>query len=512
LKKYNLEIGKSNKNQITINGESSVSKKYFDLVSKIYLDALKTLDNDIESQYYAYQKHKFSPFFWCLTYDIYRDDAIKDNVLNYLIFELAKHFSQKNELSVTFFNHPGNNIFKHLSHINNVNVVIENKLFKSFKKNIRNTFGPLKVLIKYLSAFSIKESKDSLDFKNITEKHVFLANLNMSQTRWKGYPGSLNLKCKKGYFLDVDLKRCKSIDEDHQLNIKLFTIQNLFSALKDSFKLYRDFKTSLNIENSIFKEEIKQQSFLQTFTVMWRFYAWQEIFDKYNVTDIHVMTTFGDPFKRLPLAVANKRGAKGHVFACRPYLSEYRSEDRFIPIDKSEDSISQIPQDVIVLDTYSQNQLAKIGVLSKVYNPINKTIKYIGKEGILLLFSDFDYNENIIKLICDLKISKLNLFIREHPLVKLEAEQREKLKTISNSIIEINQYEWSELSFKKVLTFSANTTSGLDAVACGCELLWLPFLSQNFLQFTGYAEDTGRIVYSETEFLESISEYFNTKL
>jgi hypothetical protein len=511
LKNYCIEIGKKISNLITINGDSINNKNHYDLVSKLYLAALESLDRDIVSQFNANENHKYSPFLSCLTYDIYRDDGIKDTVLNYFIISIVNHFSLTSSVDVIFYQYPGKTALKHLNSIENVSVVLKVDTLIIRKRWIRNTFGPLKVLFRYFKVMVSIETGENSDFTKAVSKHVFLTNLNTTQSRWKGYPNALQLKKEQAYFLDVDLRRCKIITGNTQIQLKLFNTRNFLKALNESSKIVWALNQDLNAITSIFQEEVKSQSFLQTLTVVWRFYAWQELFVKYGVTDIHVMTTFGDPFKRLPLAVAKISGATGHIFACRPYLSNYRSEDRIITNDKIENYICQIPPEIIVLDEYSQNQLKKVGVVASIYNPISKSIKFSATDGLLLLFSDFAYNEEIIKLVCKLKVPKINLFIREHPLEKLKDYQKEKLKFTGNSIIDLNQYDWSELQFENVLTFSANTTAGLDAVTCGCDLLWLPFLSQNFLQFAGYAKDTGKVVFNENEWFIAVTEYLKTK-
>jgi hypothetical protein len=225
-----------------------------------------------------------------------------------------------------------------------------------------------------------------------------------------------------------------------------------------------------------------------------------------------VITTFGDPFNRLALSVAKIAGIEGHIFACRPYLSEYRSEDRVIAADKDADSICQIPNDIIVLDDYSKKQLDRSGVSSKVYNPLNNQVKYTAEGGLLLLFTDHTFNTRLIELIEQLDYKHLKIFIRKHPLAGLEINLQNKLDTMGFEIIDLDLYDWSELHFKNVLTFSANSTSGLDAVKRGCDLLWLPFFSQNFLMFAGYASDTGKVVYSEDECIRLVDEYFSIKL
>lgn len=507
LKKFKLEIGKHNK--ITINDESLVSEKYLNLAIKLYGDALNKLDQDIQNQFDTCAQLKYSSFYWCLTYDIYRDDGIKDTVLHYLVVHLAKHFLLRGLVEIVFNYYPGLGVLKQLKGLKNIHVILKVRLLSKIRSWIRNSFGPLVVLVKYSAVVLRKDNKESQIFRNTAKKHVFLVNLDTPQTRWKGYPNSLNLKNGKGYFLGVDLQRCKPIAGDKQFKIKLFSFSNFRKAFIDVLGVFKEKRQLSSTSNSIFKDNLSRQSFLQTLTVLWRFYAWKELFEKHGVTDIHVMTTFGDPFKRLPLAVAKKMGATGHIFACRPYLSEYRSEDRVILADKSEDSICQIPRDVVVLDDYSQNQLSKAGVSSTVYKQVDTTVTYVAEYGLLLLFSDFVYNENLIKLMDKLKLRTLKLFIREHPLVKLNTEQRKKLHALSSSVVDLNRYEWSELKFNNVLSFSANTTAGIDAVRRGCDLIWLPFLSYNFLQFAGYANDIGKVVYSEDEWVVSVNEYLN---
>jgi hypothetical protein len=511
LKSYRIEIGKLDYNKITINNNSLLSKMYYEVVSKLYLSALEKLDKDVENQYNNFKKQKYTPFFIFLTYDIYRDDGIKDTVLDYFIMNLAIHFSKKSTVDVVFYRYPGINVLNHLKSIKDVNIVVKSSFFETIKKTFRNQFGPIKVLFIYFTILIKKEMKENEAFKLTANKHVFLTNLAISQTRWKDYPNSLALKEKQGYFLDVNLKQYSDIHTNRRLNIKLFTRNNLIIAVKDSYNIFRISQRDKNAETSIFQQKVINQSFLQTLTVVWRFYAWETLFIKYSVTDIHVMTTFGDPFKRLPLAVAKRTGVVGHIFACRPYLSSYRSEDRIISIDTLEESICQIPNDIIVLDKYSQNQLTKFGVVASIYNPISKSIKITADDGLLLLFSDATFNVNIIKLISRLKGLKLNLYIREHPLVKLDDHLKEQLLLTGNSVTDLNQYDWSELHFRNVLTFSANTTAGLDAIARGCDLFWLPFLSQNFLQFAGYANDTGKVIFCEKEWILAVNEYFKTK-
>jgi hypothetical protein len=512
LKKYNLEIGKSHKNQITINGESVVSKTYFDTTSKLYLKALETLDKDVQEQFDKHSKSKYKSFYWCLTYDIHRDDGIKDTVINYFLIYLVKHFLNMGEVRVVYYYSPDNIILHYLKDIDNVFIDIRAKLSSKIRRSVRNSLGPLKVLRKYSAVALSRTHQENIIFSKIGNKQLFLTNIDSSNTRWKGYPYSLNLKKNAGYFIDVNLSRWKSIETDQKFKIKLFSFRSFRKAFFQTFRVFKESKQFTSKNKSVFQAAIKQQSFLQYLTVLWRFQAWHELFENHNITDIHVMTTFGDPFKRLALSVAKIAGIEGHIFVCRPYLSEYRSEDRIIAADKDVNSMCQIPNDIIVLDDYSKKQLDRSGVSSKVYNPLNNQVKYTAEGGLLLLFTDHTFNTRLIELIEQLDYKHLKIYIRKHPLAGLEINLQNKLDTTGFEIIDLDSYDWSELHFKNVLTFSANSTSGLDAVKRGCDLLWLPFLSQNFLMFTGYASDTGKVVYSEDECIKLIDEYLSIKL
>lgn len=501
--------------KILINGKYLTNEKYFNIGKELYAKALDKLDKEVQVMYENTYNSPYNSFYWCLSYDIKRDDGIKNTVLDYLIIELVNYYTKFGRVEINFNYYPGKSLLRYLNTFENIFVKMRSSNFQKLRLKVRYLFGPIPVLLRYFSI--IFTGKTNLLKKSGSRRNILLTNLDLTQNRWKNYPELIKEQSKDSYFLDVDLKRLQSFNGKMHLNIKLFSLSNFLKALFHTFRMHtRRKKDYGGIFNLYFTKVVDRQSFLQSLCVFWRFEAFKILFLHYKVSDIHVLTSFGDPFKRLPLSVAKETGRTGHLVACRPFLSIYRSEDRIIQADLDNSKITGLPDDIFVLDHFSKTTVSKFGRESKVLcGSKNEGITIISN-GYLLLFSDEEYNNELINLISLLKeffsTNRVSIFYREHPRVQLNEFQKQRLDLLEVEIISLNDYIWNELKFKRVLTFSSNTTSGIEAYQRGCDLLWLPFLSVNFLQFAGYADAYGKTATSSAEFLKFCKNYLSNDI
>lgn len=199
---------------------------------------------------------------------------------------------------------------------------------------------------------------------------------------------------------------------------------------------------------------------------------------------------------------------KVNIFACRPYLSEYRCEDIIINSDYDEFINEKNKINFIVLDTHSKLHLSRYSICSELY--INTQYKNISvfKDGILLLFTDRNFNQKLMNVLENVDLSDVNVYVRQHPFESITNEIHNRLNKVSNKIMFIDQLDWKEITFQNVYTIVSNSTSAVDANISGCNIIWAPFLSHNFLQFIPHSQMFGTLISSHDElaiFLKNIS-------
>ena len=202
---------------------------------------------------------------------------------------------------------------------------------------------------------------------------------------------------------------------------------------------------------------------------------------------------------RLALSEAKRFGAQTTVFSCRPFLTENRSEDRLIYSDLKGYNKTTLGDEFIVLDKLSKDHLKKYNYQGRIQlyefeQANNKDNLLHLKNGLLLLFAGTYLNKSLIELLRDLKTEELRypvLYYREHPSKKIAQEQYDQLKSVTDKVVCLTGKLWSELYFENVIAVTCNTTAAIDAVSRGCTLLWLPYISEQSLQFSELMDIVG---------------------
>ena len=473
--------------------------------------AIENLEHDITDVAFLVTENKYYNFFWEFTYDIHRDDGIKGTVADYYLLEIVKYINRKFKISKIIIECPLKGpIIKKLSEL----VLVDKKIpFKYFlNEKIRYQLGALKYLINYfLHALKSKKKTGELD----GERKVFFLTDDFSTSRFKEFPGLLN-NYKDVYFIDIPLQRVQKYS-DRSLNlIKSYNLKLIIASFIKALQLHSILKLTLNRKKprTIYSENLKKQSFVQTFYLLLRYKVLNRIFSIYRPQYLVVATTIGDPIKRMALAAARDSGVNTIVFSCRSALSYLRAEDRIIDLDFDRISNKFFADYFISLDKISYQHLIEGGVdRGIIFNYTasgakGKVGSQIYADGLFLLFAHEQFNNELISLIESLYNKNLkfnNIYYREHPAVKISKDMLARLKLLNFSITSLSDYPWSEISFKNVIALTSNSTSGIDASSRGSSIIWLPFLTEHSTQFEPMMSAIGKTCHTKKEFYDFIA-------
>lgn len=455
-------------------------------IKSIYRKALNNLDNDVDKVANITSTSDYHAFYWWLTYDIHRNDGISGTTLEYFIITLMEKEGERlgdvniesSVVSNAFYNYVGNfdkNLLHHLIYF--------------LRRFVRNTFGPLKILFRYLLlSFKRLSPIDNSISKNCT---LFSSFENKSLARWNHYYEQFEKWC----MVDLKLDNCVvNSDTNKTYNAEVVSFKNIYRAFKQTIKFHIEKKRNKKeLLNTLFGTHIFRQSFLQSLIVFIRYHSLRNYFRNNDINKTIVMSSFGDPLNGTFIKSSLDEDIDTELHICRPYINKYRSEDRVTNADKKYGFLSYPNAKITVRDLNSKKYLKRIGVDSTdISKSTKKEIKKECKDGLLLLFSDKQYNISLLKLL--LKIIKKegalinNIYIREHPSVPINTQQEKTLGNLKKPIINLNNYNWNDIRFTNIVTFCANSTSGLEAYFRGANLIWLPFLSHNFMQFIPYLQ------------------------
>lgn len=498
---------------ILLNGISFFRADNIEEASRIYEAALQNLDDDINEVADLTREDEYHDFYWWLTYDGYRVDGIGLFVLEYLLLEILKaHLGgeevvMKSKVSL-------NKSFYDFCAVKGVRILRGQVLKDNIRHHIRNSLGPLKILFSYASHLRLPEDKASeqpqssdLLFSQLYEKNY---------KRWGRYATDWNSGNDHAYFFGMKEATLRCTDRGTQHGIKVFAPSGFYKAWRASRKFQsrkRSYKKQF--QHSFFGFKLLRQSFFQSFAVFLRYYSLLELFRKSQCKRVHVMSSFGDPFHGTVLKAALDAGKMAYLYLCRPYISRTRSEDRVIAADKKYGFLSGNDARVVVRDEISRKYLEDMEVQSELpqshtKNGHNEQVHC--SRGLLLLFAHSGYNDTLLNLVDvalrERKNRDLKIFYREHPVVPLDERQESVLKALSPNLENLNDYDWQQLTFNEVLTFSANTTAGIEAMKRGAVLMWLPFLNHQYLQFTAYFK-LGQVAHSREDAVNKINNFLD---
>jgi len=478
--------------------------------TELLSNAINTLETDIQNLAKSVDSNRYYNFFWEFTYDIHRDDGIRDTVADYYLLEILSYINKKYKIKKVeihyFLPKP---VINKISNVFPISLKYSKKYL--IKNYIRYQLGPLKYLINNLfKTFLRKRRNKEIEGSNNV---VCITNNFFSTVRYKDFPTMLGKKFNV-YLLNISLTKIRNHLTKKEIRLNSYSIRLYFKSFFKSLKQYKSFHSTLKIikKKSIFSLKLKNQSFLQTFYLVLRYETLKKIFSTNEFKYVIVITTIGEPLMRMVCAVARVKKIETIVFSCRYFLSNLRAEDRIIKLDFSSSNSDFFTDFFISFDKISKNHLMQAGVdINSIYtyNEEKKENeqKYISN-GILLLFSSPPYNDKLLTLF-ESAVKKghkfENVYYREHPNKGMSEEHMKRFKNIFKKNICLNKYKWVEITFSNVLAFTSNSTSGIDASSRGASIVWMPFLTEQSIQFKPMMEAIGKVCYSENEFLSFIA-------
>lgn len=208
------------------------------------------------------------------------------------------------------------------------------------------------------------------------------------------------------------------------------------------------------------------------------------------------------------------------------------------------DSISGMPDIYIVAHHASQNTIAswgvdpmkiKVGYRGPTLN-VEKTklgmnpylmeqvckriiLERDGAHCLLILLSDSEkVNLNILDYLKNIETENFIMLIREHPNLPLSSQSTALAALDRKSWLNCTSWPWSILnSFDSVIAIAAHSSAGLEAIAYGSVLIWIPFCTDLSVTYASMISSVGEICATEDELLalvaslEEIDVYFSVR-
>ena len=470
-------------------------------------DAINLLEADIVHFAKPQQDSKYYSYFWEFTYDIYRDDGIKDTVLDYYLLGIIRYINRIysiKKIEIHYF--LSNPILEKIEKI----APLELKFSKIYhlKEYLRFQLGPLKYIKNYLGhVLNFTNKKRRLSGNNNV---FFFTNNNFNTVRLKEFPNLIQKKFNVS-LINFSLTKSRNYHNQKESNIKSYSLNVFFKSLFDTINIYKSIKkyNKKYQPKTLFSRNFNRQSFLQTYYLVLRYNALYNLFSNNSLKFVIVNTTVGDPINRMTLSVARSCGIKTIVFSCRSALSYLRAEDRVIALDFNESNGNFFTDYFISFDKLSKQLLERSGVQKKqifTYSESNneKILNYVN-DGILILFASTMFNEKILNLFeiaLENGYSFKKVYYREHPNKGISKGHMQRFRNLFNKPKCINEFAWNELKFNNVLAFTSNSTSGIEASARGASMVWLPFLTEQSTQFKPMIDAIGKTCYDKNEFYD----------
>jgi len=483
--------------------------------------AITKLEDDIDEISSKVSNNKFGAFYWCYTYNNHRADGIIGTVLDYYIIEILDYLNKKERIEKLIISiHLKPAVVNKIKSLGINTISYNYNWFDKYANLAIRHLSPLRFLFKYFlsSVNSLVRSRDVIDFGNSI---LFFQPSDYPTYRLKGFPE--RIKKLQKFVLDESLTHVSYYNSTTKINISGYTLLSFFKALVTvigfRIKLNKSLKKWNLAPSNIFIKYLENQTFWQTYFIFIRWYALQKILKYTNPEYLVASTNFGDPFRRMPLGVANAMKIKTILFACRPMYSKYRAEDRALQIDIDGRNDTSISDYLVVFDNVSVNLLKGFGINSDQifvhnwYQSEGDDIKVICEDGLLILFAHQSYNNEVITLLEQFKEDGLKiprLYFRAHPNDPISSDMVKRVKNLSFESFCITENKWAELKFVNVITFTSNSTSGIDAVSRGAALIWLPYLTEHSTQFKAMMDSVGIICNSNNEFFEQLKKFQDT--
>ncbi|MGB0805832.1 MAG: hypothetical protein ACPGRC_04020 [Salibacteraceae bacterium] len=519
MESITIEFTKNNQGEfeILIDQVSIFSNYSYKQQAEILEKAIVKIENDLTLIIRNYGGLKeLSGFLWCYTYKVHRDDGIKDTVLDYFALEVVQKLAGNYKVSI--IDRFGLSIgaltrmkaFFKEAKIESVSLKKTVKL----KVRLKKTIGPMSYIFGHVKNTFFSKVKNNSTVPAI-DTLVYKA-IRKGTTRFRGFleePENTN-----AFILDENLQFIKSpngkINRIAPFSVTLFAVA-FYKALQLHFWGFRKLLES----NSLVESLIKEQSIFQSVYLLYRFEIMKQILGRLNPKQVIVSTSFSDPNNRMFMEASKTMNIPITVLSCRPFLSKYRPEDRIIEEELSVRYNALSLDKFVVFNENDRNYVRSFPYLSDkvvMFSPENnkgfkKTTRF--NNGVLILFAHQSYNKYIIELLKRIipKDYKGRIFYREHPNVKLTTLELIKLKQIGN-VKCLNQNNWHNMIFEKVVTFTSNSTAVFEAQKRGCDVLWLTYLSINSLQFYELFSNSGTICNNEVEFEIGLKDYLTKNM
>jgi hypothetical protein len=198
----------------------------------------------------------------------------------------------------------------------------------------------------------------------------------------------------------------------------------------------------------------------------------------------------------------------------------------------ADDSISGMPDIYIIAHHASQNTIASWGVdstkikvgyrgptlnVEKTNLDTNQYLieqecqRIVSERGnahcLLILLSDSEkVNLNILNYILNLEVENFILLIREHPNVPLSSQSTVLAALDLLSWFNCSSWPWSILkSFDLVIAIAAHSSAGLEAIAYGAVLIWIPFCTDLSVTYASMINSVGAICATEDELRDIVA-------
>jgi len=510
-----IDIKKNSRTTIDIfvDGKSILETVDFETRAELLDRANKKLDQDVDAIAEIVKDEPLGGFFWCFTYDIHRHDCIKGTVIDYFLVELISFLQMQTSVeSINTCYHLKPWVAKEIEKLTELKITDEVSKRDKIFTFLRMKLGPIKHLINYYSNF-LHTNHTIPEADTLNSVFIFY-NLNDNLTRLKGFGEMLG--SKKQFSLHTSLNKLRSEESSKVYSAGHVGLKKIWDSLVNAWRFkWKTGKLSL-INKSIFYYHLKNQSFLQSFYIFLRWEALKQLFDRYSPSELIIISTFGDPVNRLPLAVAKQRNISTVLFSCRPMLSSYRPEDRVIDADLGNYNDTSIGDSIVIFDKISRNHLIKSNINnSLIYtfstSPFPSNSEKVYEDAILVLFANRYYNALYIEYLKKLKKRGFNigrLLYREHPSHPLFDSQKEELRNLSDQCESLADLKWNDFKLNNVLTFVCDSTAAIDAISRGGSVLWIPYLSYDSMMFKTVMNTVGDICENESELLQKIISYF----
>lgn len=482
----------------------------FKVKINIYKEALQHLHRDVIATYNKNKHEDKSEFLWLITAKNHRPDGLIETIHFYYLFHLIDHFlvAKANAiLRSEVFLPPFFHTFLQKQYGNRFSGRFFFKNLLEYR--LRQWLHPLKRIksIRHLVRLTPEKAKagaillqSASDFKKM---------------RFRGFDqrfeGESCLLFPKDVFHSI--RNFMPGHKPVQLALRNF-LSTFWMALWTGLSVQQKINSQ---ESTLHEMHRGEQVYSQTLFVLWRQLLTEEIMRKYLPSEVIVVQTFGDPQSRYLTFAAEKYGVKTTIFACRPMISPLRPEDAVLPFEISveKEPLYGLGQQLYVFDKFSLNSVVRSGYPAtrvKCHEPPVLSGQWRGQKlakGFLFLLAGEEMNLQLFPLLNKFVTNnqQYKFYLKNHPLLEFTKKEKNLIeRAFGERAIDISKENLHELDLAEVVAITTYSTSGVEAVARGAGLVWLPFLTERFIQFAEVFDAIGKVAYQQNDFLQIMSQ------